>query len=117
MVQADGINRGHAHAARHLLMQRADLVFQGGIALHHAAAAVVINLPLGSQHKRPLRAVNQQHAQPLFQLLDDLAGGRLRNLVFFGGAGKASLPNDITKDLQRLEMHGHRWDNQFKYSV
>ena len=99
MVQADRVDRDHSNAPRHFLVQRAHLILQGVIALHQLAAALVIGLSLGREHERPLGAINQLHSQAALQLIDDLAGTRLRDPVLVGGPREASPADDIAEDL------------------
>ena len=101
-VQADRIDRHHADPAGHLLVQRADLIFQGVVALDQLATAFVIRLPLGSEHERAFGAVDQLDAQPLLQLVHDLAGPRLGNAVLVGGPREAPPADDVAKHLQDL---------------
>jgi hypothetical protein len=41
----------------------------------------------------------------LFELMDHLAGPRLRNAILIGGAGETPLADDVAEDFERLEMH------------
>ena len=108
VVQADRIDRHHAHPAGNFLVQRAHLVFQGVVALHQLAAALVVGLALGRKHEGALGAIDQLDAQPALELVDDLAGPGLGNAVFVGCREKLLPADDVTKDLQRFQLHGRR---------
>src|SRR5262249_28071402 len=104
--QPDRVDRSHADPPRDFLVERANLFFQGEIALDELSAAFVIDLPFRGEHKWPLRPVDQLHTEVLFQSIDDLARSRLRYAVFAGSARKAPAANDIAKNLERFEVHG-----------
>ena len=46
--------------------------------------------------------IDQLDAEVLFQLMDKLAGSRLRNAVFISGAGETPAADDVAKDFERL---------------
>ena len=74
VVEAHGIDCGHPHAARHLVVERAHLVFEGIVGSNDLAAAVVKHLAFASRRKRPLRSFDQPHAEMGFELAHHLAG-------------------------------------------
>ena len=105
MVETHGVDRRHANAAGHLLVERADLVFDRLVGRQDLAAALVKHLALGRGHQRPLRPLDELHAQSVLELANHLAGPRLGDAVVFGRPGKAPPGNDVAEDLERLEVH------------
>ena len=97
MRQADRVDRRHGEPRDDRFVQRADFALQVVVPLHDHAGAFVKLVPFGREHERPLRAVDQLHAQPLFQLMHDLAGVRLRNAVELGGTRKAAMVDDVAE--------------------
>ena len=69
--EADRVDRRDRQPRGHRFVQRADFALQVVVPLHDDARAFVEPLAFRREHERPLRAVDQLHAQPLFQ-----AGGR-----------------------------------------
>ncbi len=68
-------------------------------------AAFVEPLAFRRQHERPLRAVDELHAHALFQVVDDLAGVRLRHAVGLGRARKAAQVDDVAEDFEESKVH------------
>ena len=104
-MEADGIDRGHAHPSGDLLMKRPDLVLEGVIAGDQLAAAVEEHLPFARRHQRPLRPFDQCDAEPVLELTDHLAGAGLRNLIVLGGAGKAPPDDNVAEYFEGFEVH------------
>ena len=105
VVEAHGIDCGHSHAARHLVVECADLIFEGIVGGNDLAAAVVEHLAFAGGRQWPLRSFDQPHAEVGFELAHHLAGRRLRNAIVGGSLGKAAPRDDVSKDLQRLQVH------------
>jgi hypothetical protein len=111
VVEADGVDRRHAHAARDLVMQRPDRIHQRIVAGDDLPAAVIERLPLAGRRQGPFGPLDEPHAELRLQLPDDLAGGRLRHAVVLGRAGEAPPGDDVAEDRERLEVHviRRRW--------
>src|SRR5690606_37816048 len=60
---------------------------------------------LRREHQRTLRAVDQLDPQPQLQLVDRLAGRRLRNAILDSPPGEASPAHHIAEDLEGLDLH------------
>ena len=63
VVEADGVDRRHAHAARDLVMQRPDRIHQRIIAGDDLPAAVIEHLPLAGRRQGPLGPLDEPHAE------------------------------------------------------
>ena len=103
--EADRVDRRHGEPRRDRFVQRADFALQIVVTLHNDARAFVKPLAFGRDHKRPLRAIDELHAHALFQLMDDLAGVRLRHVVGLGGARKAAQVDDVAEDFEESQVH------------
>ena len=100
VVEADGVDRRHANPAGDLLVERSDLVLERVIPGNQFPAAVEEHLPFAGGEQGALRPLDELHAQPLFELADDLTGPRLRNPVVLSGTGKAPPHDDVAEDFQ-----------------
>ena len=77
VAQADGIDRGHSDLDIQLIVGIANGHLQVLILLDQPLTAFVIGLAQRGEPKWTDRAIDQLHAQPSFQLQDNLAGSGL----------------------------------------
>src|SRR6266436_2670228 len=80
--------------------------FQLGVLLEQSLAALVVRLAEDSRLQRPPGAVNEWAAEPLLELVDEPADGRLRKLVRLRCSGEAAQVDQIAENLDCLQLHG-----------
>src|SRR6185437_798371 len=78
------------------------------ITLDQLLAPLVIRLSQHRQLQRPGRAIDQLHAEPFLQLMNDLTDRRLRQRRLLGGGRlrETATTSDVAKHLERLKLHG-----------
>ena len=74
--------------------------------LAEGSAVTTTGAPFNDVGEGVRRAVDQLHPQSLLQVVDHLAGIRLRDAVDVGGAGKAPLGHHVAEYLERFNVHG-----------
>ena len=105
VMQSNGIDSGHAHAASHLLVQCPYLVLQRLITGNNFSTPVEKNLPLARGCQGSLGSFDELDSEPSLELADHLAGPRLRNAVLIGRTGKAAASDNIAKNLKGFQIH------------
>ncbi len=84
VVQADGVDGGHAHGAVEPRLDGGHLRLRFLPRLEHRAARLVERLTLGAHRKRALGPIDEGGAHLGLELLDSLAGRGLGNEVLLG---------------------------------
>jgi len=97
LQQADRIDRGDPNPSRHAVAQTADPIVQLAEFRQQLPASLEVHFARRSQLQGPLGPVDEQRPQPLFQHVDRLANGRLRNLIRLGRLRKTAASHHIAK--------------------
>ena len=103
VAEADGIDGGDLDGGAASGAGAADRRLQFQVLLDQSLAALVVDLAQRRQLQRPLEAVDQLDAQPLFELADDQAGRRLGEVVVGRRLRDAAAAGHVAEDLQRVE--------------
>ena len=105
VAQSDGINGGDLNGHGQIGGRAADGLLEVAITRDDVLAGLGEDASLIRAAEGADGAVDQLHAEVFFDLGDDLAHGRLRDLVGGGSLGKAAKARHIAKNLERLNIH------------
>src|SRR5690606_22419612 len=90
------------------LLQAADKALELFEALHQVATALVVSGPRFGDQERAAGAVDQLDAEPLFEVIHQLARAGLRDMVQLGRLGKAAQADDVAEHLEGFQVHRER---------
>ncbi len=106
VAQAHRVDGGHADGDFEMpAVAVADARLDLEVLVDQLLATVVVGFAAVGQLKGTARTIHELDPEALLQLVDDLAHGRLGNLVGVRRPGEALVPRDIAEHLQRLELH------------
>ena len=113
---AEAERRGDADRAARLAGQRADGGLRLGDRLQHLLGAGVEHRALLGRHQLPRRAVEQPHAEMLFQFLDAVGGDGRRDAHVAAGGRQIAEFDDADEDGDVVEI-GHARGHAFRRSM
>ena len=108
VVEADRVDRRHAHGALHPMPGRGEVRPRPLEARQEGPARLVEAAPLRRRLERPAGAVQELDVELGLELLDRLARRRLGDPAQAAPAGNAAEPHDVAEELEGLELHDLR---------
>jgi hypothetical protein len=106
VAEADGIDGGYLDGGGEGCLAARQRGFELVIASDEVLAAFVIELAGRSELEGANGAIDQANAKAPFELVDDVAGGGLGELIGGRRLGETAEAGDVTEHLEGFELHG-----------